>query len=221
MERIDFDPRRLTSLAHALSDAFVAAEPAADVALIDPAAELEIERARVLDAASEEGRARGMRGAEQVIAERVAAVETKLTEAHEARVKALEHEQERLTALVHAIPSALREMDQQIAETAVEVAYRAIARVVGQQWADKDLLAELCRASMRDNRLTPGIVRVAPEDALRFPHPLADLQVVPDADLKVGQCIIESSKGRLSTGLDVRLTAIRDALLDGLQRGAA
>jgi flagellar biosynthesis/type III secretory pathway protein FliH len=221
MERIDSDPRRLTSLALVLSDAFVPVEPAADVVFIDPAAELEIERVRVLEVASEEGRAQGLREAEQAISERVAAIEARLTEAYEARVKALEHEQERLTALVHAIPSALREMDREVAETAVEVAYRAIARVVGQQWAEKELLAELCQATMREDRLSPGIVRVAPEDASRFTHPHTDLQLVSDADLKVGQCIIESSKGRLSTGLDVRLTAIRDALLDGLRKGAA
>lgn len=218
MERITPSQSDLINLGNVLSDASVPTSSESALPAVDPAVELAAERAQVLQAAREEGLAQGAMQAEQAINEQVAAIEAQLTERHHAQVEALELEQERLAVLIRAVPEALRAMDDDVAAVVAEVAYRAVVRVIGQQWAERDVLTDLCRRLSEENRLSPAIMRVAPEDVHRVSCATADLQVVADAQLVPGQCVIESGKGRLITGLDVRLNALRDALLDGLKQ---
>ena len=218
MERIAASRSGLMELVNALSDASVpiASEPVVSVA--NPAMELAAERTRILLAAVEEGRAQGMEQAENSIRERVAAIEAQLTKQHDVVVEALKLEQQGLAALVGSVPEALRKLDDDVAASVVEVAYRAVVRVIGQQWAQRDVLTDLCRGLLEEHRLSPAILRVASDDLCRVSCAPAGLQVVADAQLAPGQCVIESAKGRLITGLDVRLNALRDALLDGLKQ---
>jgi flagellar biosynthesis/type III secretory pathway protein FliH len=181
----------------------------------DPDAAARRER-DAFDAACRAGHAAGMREAEQEIEARVAKVEQRLQQAHDAAVARLHDERQRLAAVTASVQATLAAHEQGAESLAVEVAYAALVRVLGAMHADATLLPDVCRAIVDDYGRADATLVLGELDFARVADVDLGLPVRADARLRPGQCVIDTPRGQFETGLDVRTEALRRALLDAL-----
>lgn len=182
----------------------------------NPADERRLEHQAVLEKARREGLAQGLADAEAELAKRVEAVALKLREAQRLDAQRLETRVAALDESISGLASALAQHARHAEEVAVEAAFAALVRVLGQKSADRALMRELCEEALKSRGIGAATLRLSPAD-----HPDVDLgdthlSVVADSSLSPGQCVLESPRGASDTGLDVRLEAIKRAFLDGL-----
>ena len=188
----------------------------------DPAALLHAERERVLDEARAQGFADGLRSAETEIQARVRAAEAKIEQSHEAQTERLRAANERLAGLLRDLPDAVVRWETQTANMASEIAYAALVRLLGERNADDaSWRVELCRQALAECRLRPGVVRIAKSQSAGLAA-LAEsdsIRIVGDAELAPGDCRLETHRGLYDSGLEIRLEALKQALLRGLRSG--
>lgn len=225
MERIASADERIVTLAAALTRPVPVRDPApASVeapVVVDPRAALEAERRRVLDAAQEEGREAGLRDADATIEQRAAEAEKKIREMHAAETERLTESRERLARLLHAVPDAVADLETQVDEMVVEVAFAAVTRVLGELAAERTLVAKIAAQVLGEYKQRPATLRVAMDD-VELLQDLADgeVRIVGDADFAPGECRVETTKGRYQSGLASRLDAIKQAFLASLEGDA-
>ncbi|KMM75705.1 hypothetical protein ACP93_10265 [Xanthomonas sp. NCPPB 1128] len=169
-------------------------------------------------AASERGYREGWAAAQQDAAgeiqrEIAAASEQLRASADEARER-LAQTRHQLEALMAGLTQAIDVQARSAQEIAVEVSYAAIAKVVGEQYANRTLMRSLCQQAVQTAKHRVTAIRLAPQDAALD---LAGLSVdlIADPALSAGQCVIETVAGHYELGLDVRLEALKVALLAG------
>jgi flagellar biosynthesis/type III secretory pathway protein FliH len=204
---------RLVMLAEALVPPAppVASEPAPDLA-----AQQKQEVDRQFEAARREGEARGLADADAAVAKRVDEIAARLRAEHELECERLDAKRAALAALIEGIEAALARQAREVEEVAVEAAFAAVVRILGDKAAERTLMRELCVQALQARGVGAATLRLSPGDLALVDLPDADLQLVADAALKPGQCVLGSSRGTSDTGLDVRLEAISRAFLDGL-----
>lgn len=208
----DIGPR-LSSLAEALGPISQAgAAPSAS----DPAERLRHEREQAFESARRDGLAKGLADAEAEIARRVDHVASRLRSEHEAAMDQLGTRSEAMAQLANGLSSALAGQARDAEEVAVEAAFAALLRVLGDKAADRRLMRELCQQALASRGAGMATLRLSPDDHAGLELDAVDLQVIADPVLQPGQCILESARGASETGLDVRLEAMKRAFLDGL-----
>lgn len=204
------DGPRLVLLAEALG----AAVPSAT--LPDPGHQQQQEIDRNVEAARRAGEARGLADAEAVIARRVEEIAVQLRLEHERECRRLEAQAKSLATLVEAINAALAGHARDAEDVAVEAAYSALVRVLGDKAAERTLMHDLCLQALELQGVGNATLRISPDDMACMDLEGGRLPCVADATLRPGQCVLETSRGASDTGLDVRLQAITRAFLDGL-----
>jgi flagellar biosynthesis/type III secretory pathway protein FliH len=122
----------------------------------------------------------------------------------------------RLNGAADALAEALLEDRRWAESTAIELAYAALSRVLGDKAADHSLVVELCTQAQRECTGDVVSVRVAPADAEPLRRALPRLDVIADDGLLPGSCVLESHRGRFDAGLEGRLDQVRAALLAAL-----
>lgn len=186
----------------------------------DPAALLHAERERVLAEARTQGFADGMRSAETEIQARARAAEAKVEQSHAAETERLRAANERMAAWLRDLPEAVVAWETQTADMASEIAYVALVRLLGERAADDaSWMVELCRQALAESRLRPVVVRVAKSQSAGLAV-LAEgdnIRIVGDAELAPGDCRLETHRGLYDSGLEIRLEALKQALLRGLR----
>jgi flagellar biosynthesis/type III secretory pathway protein FliH len=110
--------------------------------------------------------------------------------------------------LERARQGVLRDAEASVVDLALAVA----KRVIGQELSTHpDRVRALVREALdRVRRATHVRVRVHPEDAAELA--VEGIEVVADASIERGGCIVQSDLGDVDARLDVRLDALRRAL---------
>ncbi|MFC0677986.1 FliH/SctL family protein [Lysobacter korlensis] len=191
-------------------------------AIPDPAAELESRRQQVFAAAEQAGYEAGQARAQAAI-EAACADAAREVAAQNATLQAeLQRAIARLDVVRGSVADAIAEHERALEPAAVSLAMAVVARMLGRQQADGQLVASLCSQALDEFRQRPVVVRVPAQDASALaahlgPHD--DVRVEADAFLRPGECRLETHKGLYDTGVATRLQAIVDALIAEL--GAA
>lgn len=222
MERISADQGRIVGLSALLQPA-PAANAAPPQARPDPAAELERERKAVLERAEAEGLKRGLQRADEQILASQQKAEARIEQAHAAQTRKLRDANEQLAALLKAWPAAADELDQRLETLSLDIAFACVTRLLGEIGADGELMKRLCRQALSEYRQRPVTVRVAAADVEAVGELASDteVRVIADARLSPGQCRLETHKGLYDTSLEVRLDALKQALLRSVDGGDA
>jgi flagellar assembly protein FliH len=208
---------RLVRLADALAapDASTASAAVRE-ATPDPAELARTERDRAFEAARDEGKAKGLADAEVEVSRRVDVISKRLEAEHRAAMQTLETRAAGLSKLIAAASAAVADHARDAEEVAVEAAFAALLKILGEKAAQRSLVRDYCREALAARGAGQATLRLAPEDCEGLELEAADLQVVADPALAPGQCVLESNRGTSDTGLDVRLEAMKRAFLDGL-----
>lgn len=219
MQRVASEGVRITELTALLRESRVEVVPErAHDSVPDPAQLLQAERETVLQQARDEGHAQGLANAEEEIAGRIAAAERRIADAHGAELERLRAASESLEAMLRDVPGAILELEQRFEPVVVEAVYAAVLRLIGDVEAQGGLLEQICRQALSEYRQRPVVVRVAPSGMAQV-QSLADgnaVRVEADTLLMPGQCRLETHKGLYDAGLEVRLDALKQALLRSL-----
>lgn len=220
MERIVAADQRVLALSALLTRPTAVHAPSEPV--VDPQVALEAERARIFEQARNAGHAAGLKQAEAEIAQRAAEAERSVKAAHAAETAQLAQSKQRLARLLDAVPDAVAEFDEQLEASVVEATFAAVTRVLGELAAERDLIVRVCEQALAECRQRPAVLRVG-GDAVELVSELAgdELRVLGDDALPPGQCRIETASGRYETSLELRLEALKQALLRSLSAGAA
>lgn len=175
-------------------------------------------------AVHEEARQQGLLAAQ---AETKAALQARESEAEQRlaaeqarREQSLAEEVEKLQALAGTLQQQAQELKVEAQATALELAYRAVLKLLGAMSADRALLAGLVEQVVREHQISgPLTVRVAPADAERLQGVAvagAEVVFVADAALARGDCRVAFGEGRIEAGLEHQLTRLRDIFLESL-----
>jgi flagellar assembly protein FliH len=214
--------RRLTSdnlvsaAAPARLSSALTAETTTATPHIDPAA---VQRAQVdaaLAVAREQGFAAGMKDAERTVDGQVETIAARLQATHDKAVAELRAEHARLLALLGGVDAAVAQHVADAEAMAVEVAYAAVVRLLGDKVADRSLMQELCRAAVHDYGHPSATLRLSEADFASLADADVGVPVEADRRLRPGQCVVVTARGQFESGLDVRLEQMRRVLLDTL-----
>lgn len=175
------------------------------------------ELAAAQEAGYREGYAYGLKQAqERVDRDNQAWRSRQQKELDEAR-RQLDAERARVATLVESMSTEMERQAIEAEETAVNVAYAAIVKLLGDGYRDGEVMRALVRSAMAQAGHAVESVRVAEAD-VELLGALDSIMVVGDPRLSPGQCVLETRCGHHETGLDVRLDALKKALLSGLAR---
>lgn len=119
---------------------------------------------------------------------------------------------------------------QQIDELAVEIAFAALTRIVGEQFGDPEFTRAVVLKALRGVRDTQKLtVHLSPSDLaimashigkLQDPAILSDIDYVADPRVTVGGCLIETDAGVWDARLETQLQRLRDAITQSIKEGA-
>jgi flagellar biosynthesis/type III secretory pathway protein FliH len=128
-----------------------------------------------------------------------------------------------LRELVQSLRQALAEDIAGAEDLAVEIAFSAVCKVLGEATASAEGVRALVREAMAQARTAePLLLRVSPADhALLFAEPeclrslAADpkVEIVADESISAGGCVIQTAGGTLDARLDVQLRQLMDTLI--------
>jgi flagellar biosynthesis/type III secretory pathway protein FliH len=217
-------PDRLESFDRPLVVGERAAEGAVPVeSSQDSAQVMQAQLQEAFEQARKRGEAQGLREAETTLAKRVHEVESRLRNEHATALARVEDERVRLARVLSSLDGALASHAQASEELAVEVAYAAALRLLGERAADRSLMTDYCRTVLREYGHPPATLMVSDLDLELLQDSELGVPVEADRRLGPGQCVIETARGRIECGLDVRLDALRLALVSTLatHRGQA
>lgn len=205
--------RSMSALARALDEPGEAGEP-----VQDPAERIRRDRIQAEEAGRREGMSMGLAQAEKEIDARAKAVEGDLRREHENAMLELEDTRSALAAVMGNIGAEVERLARHAEEVAIEAAYAAVLKVLGDRAVDRTLMRELCLHALTCAEQTPTALRVSVQDMEAIGDAWQDVAIMPDARFVRGQCALETRFGHYETGLDVRLEMLKRAFLDGLQR---
>jgi flagellar assembly protein FliH len=170
------------------------------------AEELERLRVQARDEGHAEGKAEGQREGEKEFAERLRQVDELFISARDAIERNLDG----------------------MSDTAVEIVFEAITRILGDRFVDKSGVEETVREVIRQSkersklvvRLSAADVEALSErrnelvDGLNVGH----VELVADDLVELGGCILETPSGSLDGRLEIQLQRLRETLLNARQR---
>lgn len=197
------------------------AKMAAVAASRDPLAEMQSRRDELFDQAREQGRAAGLRDARSEIERQVNLARAQIEERQRDALAALEQERKSLRETAATVVRAAEECLARAESLAAEVAFAAVTRLLGEQLDYVQVLSGLCGQIIREFGDSNASLRVGEHDHALLSSSGIEVPLVLDRRLNTGQCVLDTPRGQLETGLDVRLEALKQALLDGLERAAS
>ena len=140
------------------------------------------------------------------------AAETRLRETTDAALKKLDEQRAHLLRLATSIEAAVSRHALDSEELAVEVAYAALVRVLGDAARERSLIPDLCRTIIREYGHPTATLRVSDADLPLLADTDVGVPVEADRRLSPGEAVIDTARGQFECGLDVRLAAIAEAL---------
>lgn len=226
MERVKPTQAQIVGLAAALArrDAPSApiAAPAPEQTAEVQAQALQRERERVLAQARRDGHAEGLAHAEEELAAARLRIRDEIEQSCADRIEQLELARDGLRQLSAQIGQRYAEHEAELRSAAVEIAYAAVLRVLGDDpdAARRGLTARICEQLLAEHRQRPAVLRVGPEDLAAVAEGLAgneELRVVADSFLRPGECRLETRKGSYDTRLEDRLETLKRTFLAALR----
>ena len=173
-----------------------------------------------LDSGFRKGQAEGLAKAQEAVRAQAAARQ-KEHEAELGRAQAqCEQARRSFETLAGNLKMLISAESRRAEELAVEVAFSAVARLIGKAYADGTLIADLVRHAMLEVDAEVDAVLVSGQDAALLGE-VEGVSIVVDGRLLPGQCRLQTRLGSYDTGLDVRLDMLRTALLSGLSEHRA
>lgn len=158
---------------------------------------------------------------EAVVVQREAALATASQEAEAARDAEHAAAVAALRETTAALPAQLARLREEASAAALEVAFQAVLRLLGERQADRNLMAALVTQAVREHRLSGRvIVRLAPALAATLADlslPGVDLGIEEDATLAPGDCRLVFGAGQVEADLAAQLDRLRDAFLAALE----
>jgi flagellar biosynthesis/type III secretory pathway protein FliH len=119
----------------------------------------------------------------------------------------------RLAAAAEAMSVACLEERDWAVGLSIEIAYAAVAQLLGERHAQRELVGAMCARVVRDMPERPLRLRVAAEDIESVSPHMQGVTVEVDTRLSSGACELETPRGRVVAGLAERMTLLRDTLL--------
>jgi len=139
-----------------------------------------------------------------------------LSDAHQKALSELASQKQLFEKLIASINSSIEKYASESETVAVEVAFASVLRLLGDKFADRSLMPELCHAIASEYGHAAATLHVSEADSPLFESLKIGIEIEVDRRLKSGQCIMETSRGQFDCGLDVRLEALKKAFLSGL-----
>lgn len=131
----------------------------------------------------------------------------------DAALAEVETARERLTAAADAMHVACLDEREWAVGLSVEIAYAAVARLLGERHARGELVGAMCARVVHDIPERPLRLRVSPDDFEAIAPHVHGVSVEADARLSNGACELETPRGRVVAGLAERMNLLRDTLL--------
>lgn len=178
--------------------------------------EQELDHQLGFDLGYRDGLARASVEVESAAVEARLAWETEAQARQDDALRELASAQAGCVAAAEAMAVACTDEHAWAAGAAVEIAYVAVVRLLGQRHASRDLVASLCIAAAHDVAERPVRIRVAPADLESVVPHVAGATVEADDRLAPGSCELDTPRGRVVAGVNERLTLLRDAFVAGL-----
>jgi flagellar assembly protein FliH len=179
----------------------------------DPAETLRAQQKQAFEAARQQGFAEGTRDAESEVKSQVEKIAGRLREEQAAALKRLQIEQEHLQGVASSLQKSLAAYAADAELLAVEVAFAAVTRLLGEKSADRSLMVALCQRIVHEYGHPPATLRISEADMPLLESVELEIPVEVDRRLAAGQCVIDTARGQFESGLDVRLEALRRTLL--------
>lgn len=135
----------------------------------------------------------------------------------EAAREAEENWRDRLASMTQHFAQIQAQLHEEMETLAVEIAFAATCRMVGELHAKHELVAAFCREAVAALHLTPAELRLSPSDYLLLAEGNLGMPCVADPTMQTGGCVIVTSLGEVDVGVETRLQAVMHALLDTLR----
>lgn len=135
---------------------------------------------------------------------------------------------ERLDQLLESIAAKRDDLLEVLEDDLVELAFEAIGSILGTAEARKDLIVESVRRLLAVKIDTQVLkVKVSPDDLALVSEGMepkgvglgSRIELEADPEIRLGGCVVETARGSLDARLDLVLDKLRQALLDGRDRG--
>lgn len=137
----------------------------------------------------------------------------------EALREAREVEIARLSRVVQDLDAAVAARLAALEEDAVDLAFAAVCRLIGERAATRETvagnvrlaIAQLSGAALHRVRLHPDDLALLDDDTLRAAHP--SVEWIADPAVTPGGCLLDGAQGTLDTRLDRQLDRLRQVWL--------
>jgi flagellar biosynthesis/type III secretory pathway protein FliH len=137
-------------------------------------------------------------------------------------------ELESLKSLVRGVRENLDQQFDGVIDTAVEVVFEAVTRIVGESYQDRSGVAAIVREVVRHAkdrsrlvvRVHPGdqaVLQVCADDVARGMS-CGPIEVAADDRVAMGGCMLETPAGNLDGRLEIQLQQLRDVLINARTR---
>lgn len=185
----------------------------------DPAEQMRLYREEAEQEGRREGILRGQADAKKELDAKLHKAEEELQRKHDHAMRELEAVRASLAKLIENLASEGERLSRLAEEAAVEAAYAAVLKLLGDRAVERTLMRELCLHALGSAEQVPTILRVSTADfgSLGISEDWKAINVVADPGMKPGQCALDTRLGHYETGLDVRLETLKNAFLEGLQ----
>ena len=185
----------------------------------DPAEQIRLHRQEAEQEGRREGLLRGQADAQKEIDAKLRKTEEELQRKHDHAMRELETVKMSLASLIENLGAESKRLSDLAEETAVEAAYAAVLKLLGDKAVERTLMRALCLHALGSAEQLPTTLRVSKADfcSLGVAEDWSGIRVVVDAGMKPGQCAFDTRLGHYETGLDVRLESLKNAFLDGLR----
>lgn len=159
----------------------------------------------------------GRREAQRQASETQKQLEEALAEAEAVK----RHWRERMRDSIEQFEKAIAQQTHVVERLAADVAEIAVCKIIGRLHAERRAIDAACRETLRALHIESAQVRVSTFDKEGFADLPPGIELVADASLEPGECVLRSPLGDIDAGLSTQLTQLRETLLAALAEGRA
>lgn len=167
-----------------------------------------------------EGITMGEGESERLLRERVNALEEEARQRLQAAVAECDKSRAHFQKLIGSMQQEVHVQRDWAEQLAIEIAYTALLRLLGEKAQERTLLAALCHHASAELASAPTRIRLAPVDVELVAGLTDEVEVVADPRLMPGSLVLGTPRGEVHAGLEIRLEAIKRALLEALAASA-
>lgn len=124
--------------------------------------------------------------------------------------------QEGLRDAVEQFVRTTRDQGESVERLAADLAEVAVRRIVGRLHAERRAVEAACRETLRALQIEFAQVRVSPADREAFAELPPGIELVADAALEPGDCVLRSPAGDIEAGLATQLAQLRQTMAAAL-----